>query len=129
MRIARGTLLPLLCGILLLFAGGGVPTPGVNTGIPADAAHPTPVDHTFHGCPPTGDGGDTQLNARKNRVDDGENGSYHDVAMATILALTWPKDIERTNRANWSASDAAAVGQDEGIAGPGTGYMAGVKNE
>jgi hypothetical protein len=129
MRIVRRVLLPLLCGILLLFAGCGSPTTAVNTGIPADAAHPTPVDHTFHGCPPTGDGGDTQLNVRKNRVDDGENGSYHDVAMATILALTWPKDIERTNRANWSASDAAAVAQDEGIAVRVTGYIAGVKHE
>ncbi len=116
MYVARRALLLLLCGILLLFAGCGSPTTAGDTGIPTNAAHPTPVDHTFHGCPPTGDGGDSQLNVRKNRVDDGENGSFHDVALASVLALTWPTDIERTSRSNWSASDAAAVAQDEGIA-------------
>jgi len=100
-----------------------------SNGFPTSAAHPTPVVKTFQGCPPTGDGGDGQLNIHKNRIDDGENGAYHDVTLSTLLGLTWPQGIEKRQRANWSSADRAAVAQDEGVAVRTTGYILDLRHE
>lgn len=128
---AHRLLVSLVLVLTILVAGCGSLSTAtqVSTGLPGNANHPTPVDHTFHGCPPTGDGGDTQLNVRKNRVDDGEGGSFHDVTLASILALTWPQSIEKRNRSNWSSADAAEVAKNEGVAVRVVGYIAGVKHE
>jgi hypothetical protein len=129
MGIVRRSLLAFCCLVALLFsacAGGAAP---ITSGFPANANHPQPVAKTFQGCPPEGDGGDAQLNVHKNRIDDGENGSFHDVALATLLQLQWPQGIERAMRDNWAPSDASAVGQYEGVAVRTTGYLVGVRHE
>src|SRR5215467_7664055 len=50
-----------------------VPTVGIASSISGSWEKPTPNQTTFHGpdgiCGPTGDGGDTITNARKNRTD------------------------------------------------------------
>jgi hypothetical protein len=48
------------------------------------AASFQPVEETFQGCPPQGDGGDAQLNLRKNRID---AGAWQPVSLASLLAL------------------------------------------
>lgn len=89
-------------------------SPQAVAGFPANANHPQPVDNTFEGCPPEGDGGDAALNVLKNRVDDGDNGTYYDVNESDILALPIPEGVERVARDNWSSDDAASVAQYEG---------------
>ena len=107
--------------------GGGESS--VATGFPANASHPKPIDKTFLGCPPQGDGGDAQLNVLKNRIDDGESGAYHDVALSTLISLTWPQDVGKVSRANWSSSDTSAISQYEGVAVRTTGYLVDLKHE
>jgi len=123
--------LALLVVVVLAACGGGTSGQQTSTsnGFPTSAAHPTPVVRTFQGCPPTGDGGDGQLNTRKNRIDDGEGGTYHDVTLSTLLGLTWPQGIEKRQRANWSSADRAAVAQDEGVAVRTTGYILDLRHE
>jgi hypothetical protein len=85
---------------------------------------PVPASSTFQGCPPQGDGGDPQLNLLKNRVDDG---NYIPVTFDSVINLTWPKTIERKDRAKWSAEDTATVSKYEGIPVMVEGYLFGAK--
>lgn len=86
-------------------AGGGQGAP------PAAGAYPTPQEETFQGCPPQGDGGDTDLNLLKNRID---TGNWQPTTVADLLALTWPPGIEKARRASWPASDGTQIAQNEG---------------
>ena len=106
---------------------GGTTGQADTSGQPAPAGMPdasfkqTPQEITFHDCPPEGDGGDPELNKLKNRVDDG---NWQPVAFDTILNLPWPTEIERRDRANWSAADLAAIEQYEGFPVQVDGYLA-----
>lgn len=128
-------LLPLLFLLVVLVAGCSVDSTGVYGptaapgSFPGNAAHPTPNTVTFHGCPPGGDGGDSQLNVLKNRIDDGVNGSYQDVSLETLINLSFPQGVERVQRQNWSQDEVAAVDQYEGIAVRTTGYIVSVRHE
>src|ERR1051326_891457 len=93
---------------------------------PIASANITPNDPSFHGCPGTGDGGDPALNTLKNRTDEG---SYVSVSMADLLAVPWPQDIERKDRANWSEGDRAEIAQYEGAPVETTGYLLDYKHE
>jgi hypothetical protein len=103
-----------------------VPTPTGNEPgpLPDMPNKPVPLSSTFQGCPPQGDGGDPQLNLLKNRIDEG---NYVPVTFDSIINLTWPKTIERKDRANWSAADKAAVAKYEGIPVMVEGYLFGAK--
>ncbi|HZU78063.1 MAG TPA: hypothetical protein VFA70_14950 [Dehalococcoidia bacterium] len=128
--LALLVLLVIFCaGCSTSIGGTGTGTSTNSSGFPTNAAHPQPKEITFQGCPPQGDGGDAQLNMQKNRVDDGENGSFHDVSLATLLSLQWPQDVERKARSTWSSSDQSAVDQYEGVAVRTTGYILGVRHE
>ncbi|MGE5333109.1 MAG: hypothetical protein ACM3N4_00285, partial [Nitrososphaerota archaeon] len=89
-------LLPVLFLLVVLVAGCSVDNTGVYGptaapgSFPGNAAHPTPHTVTFHGCPPGGDGGDSQLNVLKNRIDDGVNGAFQDVSLDTLINLSFP---------------------------------------
>ncbi|HKT40543.1 MAG TPA: hypothetical protein VJR48_19380 [Ktedonobacterales bacterium] len=128
-------LLPMLLLLVVLIAGCSVDSSGVYGptsapgAFPGNAAHPTPNTTSFQGCPPGGDGGDQALNTLKNRTDDGNNGAFQDVSFDTLVNLSYPQDIGRVQRANWSQSDVAAVDKYEGIAVRTTGYVLGVKHE
>ena len=101
-------LLPALL-LLVVIAGCSVDTSGVTGptaapgAFPGNAAHPTPNTTSFQGCPPGGDGGDHALNTLKNRTDDGNNGVFQDVSFDTLVNLSYPQDIGRTQRAIWSS--------------------------
>ncbi|HEY7349472.1 MAG TPA: hypothetical protein VH599_14245 [Ktedonobacterales bacterium] len=113
---------------LLVFAACDISTgPGGNapTG-PIASANITPDDPSFHGCPGTGDGGDTILNTFKNRTDEG---NYVSVSLADLLALTWPQDTERVSHGNWSDSERAEIAKYEGAPVETTGYLLDYKHE
>lgn len=118
------TLLLVSLGACSLPSVGGSSTPGPSG--PIASANITPQDPTFHGCPAGGDGGDTTLNTMKNRTDDG---SWVSVQLSDLLALTWPTDIQRVNRSNWSASDQATIAQHEGAPVEVEGYIIDYKHE
>ena len=88
------------------------------------AAKPKPVAQTFHGCPATGDGGDPALNTLKNRIDEAQ---WQPASLASILALTWPPDIERQPRARWSEADRADIARNEGAPVQVEGYLVDVR--
>jgi len=97
------------------------PTPG---GLPDIQDKPQPVEITFQGCPPEGDGGDPVLNRLKNRVDEGQ---YIPVQFDALFSLTWPKAVERRMHSEWSPQDAAEISRYEGIPVMVEGYLADAK--
>lgn len=111
-------------------AAGATPPAGATradaSGLPVMPVKPSPVEITFDGCPPGGDGRDTVLNRLKNRVDDG---AYVSVPFAAVETLPWPRGVERRARGEWPASDRKAVSRYEGIPVSVEGYLAGAKVE
>lgn len=95
--------------------------------LPEMSAKPQPIEITYKECPPEGDNqNQADLNNLKNRVDEGD---YAPVQFDAVANLTWPPGIERQRRANWSASDAAAIDKYQGIPVAVEGYLAGSKEE
>lgn len=92
----------------------------------AAAAYPTPQEETYQGCPPQGDGGDAQLNLLKNRIDAGH---WQPIALSDVLALTWPRAVERMRRSNWPAAAAETVARTEGRPVVTEGYILKVRHE
>lgn len=90
------------------------------------SAKPTPVSPGFEGCPPEGDGGDRELNRLKNRVD---SAAWKPTTFQTVLRSTWPADIGRRARAEWSTADSMAIGKREGLPVAVEGYFVGAKQE
>lgn len=103
-----------------------VPAPAPPTGgtspFPELKEKPQPMNITFKGCPPEGDGGDPALNRLKNRVD--EASDYYPIPFDAFVRLTWPKTVERKDRAKWSSNDAEFVSRYEGIPVAVEGYLA-----
>jgi hypothetical protein len=86
--------------------------------------YPTPVVGTWRGCGPEGNGGDPQLNRLKNRTDEGE---YQPVTLQQLLALKWPRGIERRDHDRWAREDAAEVARYEGAPAAVEAYLYGAK--
>ncbi|HEX6964970.1 MAG TPA: hypothetical protein VF166_04155 [Gemmatimonadaceae bacterium] len=105
-------------------AGTVAASPGV---FPTLAKKPTPVEITFKGCPPIGDGGDAALNRLKNRVDSAANAVS--VPFDSLERLPWPRSVDRKAREHWSRTEAAAVGRYEGLPLVVEGYLAAAKRE
>lgn len=104
-------------------------TPGSNPilqTLPADAPRPQAITKTFRGCPAEGDGGDREMNRLKNRTD---TTTWQRAAVAAVLALTWPKNIEYKRRTSWSASDRTEIARYEGLPLQLEGYLAGAKSQ
>ena len=87
---------------------------------------PQPQEETFQGCPPQGDGGDAQLNLRKNRID---TAAWQPVPLANLISLPFPRTVEKAPRADWSASDAASVAVNEGRPVIAEGYLLLLRHE
>ena len=120
---------PLLLATALALAGcGGSATPASQTSNGGGTAGnwPAPQDQTFQGCPPQGDGGDAQLNIRKNRTDTGD---WQPETVGNIVNLQYPADVGKQRRANWSSADATAVAQSEGRPLQVEGYLLLVRHE
>jgi hypothetical protein len=105
---------------------GPTPTPAPPVGGPSPFPEmkekPQPLNITFKGCPPEGDGGDPALNRLKNRVDEANN--YYPIPFDALVQLPWPKAVERKDRDKWSSGDAEAVSRYEGIPVSVEGYLA-----
>ncbi|HEY2374525.1 MAG TPA: hypothetical protein VGH98_01000 [Gemmatimonadaceae bacterium] len=104
---------------------GGVAPPRASPGsVVSDK--PVPVSPGFQGCPPTGDGGDRELNYLKNRVD---SASWAPTAFATVLDLRWSPSVIRRFREAWSRRDSVSVAEDEGLPVAVEGYFVAGKLE
>ena len=95
-------------------------------GLPLISVKPAPTEISFRGCPPEGDGGDRELNLLKNRVD---QGNYVPVELSAVLALPWPKSVERVPRRRWYSEDAQSVATYEGIPLSLEGHLAAAREE
>jgi hypothetical protein len=127
----------LAVAVLILLAmltgcgsGSGAPAPAPTATAGATGAsgppYPTPQEETYQGCPPEGDGGDAALNLLKNRID---TGTWQPVSLQDLLALTWPSDVAKTQRRNWSQADAQTVAQTEGRPVVAEGYLLMLRHE
>lgn len=128
-RSGQSLLLVPLALVLAVVAACGAGAQSTASGFPTNATRPSPKEITFQGCPPTGDGGDTQLNTLKNRVDDGVNDMYNDVGLSTLLSLDYPQEVGRTMRKNWTQDARDAVDAYEGVAVRATGYLIDYKHQ
>jgi len=110
-------------------ASGSVPTATSTSVVSGSTGTTTPAamqEETYQGCPPQGDGGDTDLNLRKNRIDPAPD---QPVSLQSLLALTWPRSVEQVRRSAWTPDDAAAVARNEGRAVTVEGYVLLVRHE
>lgn len=98
--------------------------------IDASWEKPAPVAGTFTSpvrdlsCGPTGDGGDTTTNRRKNRTDLPQ--SYHAAAFAAVADLPYPA-TRATDRTRWPADSLAVIRRYEGAAVQVVGYLVALK--
>jgi hypothetical protein len=75
-------------------------------------------------CGPTGDGGDTATNRRKNRTDVPQ--SYHAAVFDAIADLEYPA-TRSTDRTSWPAESLALIERYEGAAVQVVGYLVALK--
>ncbi len=91
---------------------------------------PAPVSGSFTSpvrslsCGPTGDGGDTATNRRKNRTDVPQG--YHAAAFDAIADLQYPA-TRSTDRTSWPAESVAVIARYEGAAVEVVGYLVALK--
>ena len=109
--------------------GTPLPAPaGVSTLFSPDWEKPAPNQTTFTGpdgeCGPTGDGGDTSTNARKNRTD--VPASYHEVTWKTLQSLTYPLHAARPLE-QWPPHQIKVIQPFEGAPVSTVGYIATIK--
>ncbi len=88
---------------------------------------PAPNQTHFDGadgmCGPTGDGGDTATNLRKNRTD--VPSAYHDVTWDAVATLAYP--VAPKARADWTPAQLAQIAAYEGVALRVVGYVVAIK--
>ncbi len=110
--------------------GAGLIEQSPVSAISSDWGKGTPEDNVFHGdegdCNETGDGGDTDTNKLKNRVD--VPTAYHYVTWDAINNTTYPKGAPRS-RANWKQSQLDQISPFEGVPVAVEGYLYKVKVE
>jgi hypothetical protein len=133
-RMAQVGVLALALLLLAGCGGGGSPSASgpaptataVTSGSTGTTVAGAMQEETYQGCPPQGDGGDTDLNLRKNRIDAAPD---QPVSLRSLLALTWPRGVEQVRRSAWAPDDAAAVAKNEGRAVTVEGYVLLVRHE
>ena len=105
------------------------PHPGVATAFSPSWDKPVPPPTTFDGpdgaCGPTGDGGDTFTNLRKNRTD--APSSYHEVTWKAVQTLPFP--VAPKSLANWTAPELAQIQPFEGVPVSVVGFLIKIKVE
>lgn len=103
--------------------------PGVASGFAPNWDKPVPPPTTFTGpdgeCGPTGSGGDTFTNLRKNRTDDAQ--SYHEVTWKAIQSLPYPNAAK--SLAQWTPQEMAQIQPYEGVPVTVVGYIVKIKVE
>jgi hypothetical protein len=106
---------------------GGQPAPAnaqqdkrSATDLPLAAAKPPPAEQPFHGCPPTGDGGDPVLNTLKNRTD---TAGWNPIQFDALEKLAWPQRAERSRYDSWPKDVRAQIDKFNGIPVSVEGYL------
>jgi len=113
-------------------AGGMPPTPptGVAAAFSRDWEKRAPNQTTFSGpdgeCGPTGDGGDTSTNGRKNRTD--VPASYHEVTWKALQSLPYPSHAPRLLD-QWTPQQIQVIQPFEGVPVSLVGYLVKIKVE
>lgn len=107
-----------------------IPPPGgIASTVPSNWDRPDPNQTQYEGvdgsCGPTGDGGDSFTNQRKNRTD--TPASYHEVSWKALQALPYPN--ASTSLASWTQQQLAAIKPYEGIPVTVVGYLTAIKVE
>ena len=114
------------------------PTPGTPPTSPSGVAgafspdweKPAPNSTTFTGpdgdCGPTGDGGDSFTNARKNRSDDAT--SPHGATWKALQSLPFPAHAPRS-LAQWTSQQKQVIQPYEGVPVSVVGYLVKIKVE
>lgn len=106
------------------------PSTGIAAAFSPDWDKPTPNQTTFSGpdgeCGPTGDGGDTLTNGRKNRTD--VPASYHEVSWKTLQSLPYPLHAARSLM-QWSSQQVQVIQPFEGVPVSVVGYLVKIKVE
>ncbi|GAC1566815.1 MAG: hypothetical protein NVS3B14_10900 [Ktedonobacteraceae bacterium] len=121
----------VICLLLVLLAGtASISTLSRSNSLQAKAATVNrPASKasnggTFNGCPPQGNGGDTELNLLKNRED---TASWNSMPWSQLANLPYPKTALHKDMSTWSSSDAAQIAKYNGHPVSVTGYLAGVR--
>jgi hypothetical protein len=118
---------PRPSGRRAIASGRPAATDGIVSSIPPNWDKPDPNTTTFDGpdghCGPTGDGGDTVTNQRKNRTD--EPAAYHDVTWGAVQALPYP--VAGKSLDKWTPDQLAQIEPYQGIAVSVVGYLAALK--
>ena len=83
-----------------------------------------PASYALDGCPPSGKGGDAQLNLLKNRIDPGD---YASVSFDSLTTLTWPKNVERRLMIDWPDASRKYISQYAGTPVSVEGYIVNVR--
>ena len=111
-------------------SSGAPPTVGgVSSTIASNWDKPDPNQTQFQGeggvCGPSGDGGDTYTNTRKNRTD--ASAAYHEVTWKSLQSLPYP--VAARSLADWTAAQLGQIKPYEGIAVSVVGYIDAIKVE
>jgi len=105
------------------------PQPGVLSSFSPNWDKPVPAGNTFEGpdgeCGPTGDGGDSFTNLRKNRTDAPQ--SYHEVTWKAVQSLPYP--VAGRSLDQWTPQQVAEIKPYEGVPVSVTGYLLAIKVE
>jgi hypothetical protein len=103
---------------------------GVASAFSPDWEKPAPNSTTFAGpdgdCGPTGDGGDSFTNARKNRSDDATG--PHEVTWKALQSLPFPAHAPRS-LAQWTSQQMQVIQPYEGVPVSVVGYLVKIKVE
>jgi len=102
---------------------------GVASSVPSTWEKPQPNQTSFHGpdgdCGPTGDGGDTLTNARKNRTD--VAAEYHPVTWRALQGMPYP--VASNSLLKWTPEQLAQIEPYQGVAVSVIGYLTAIKVE
>ncbi len=109
--------------------GPSVANAGVSSTISPTWDKPKPNTTTFDGpdghCGPTGDGGDTITNGRKNRTD--VPSRYHAVTWKALQSLPYP--VAGKSLADWTPQQLTQIQPYQGIPVSVVGYLTAIKVE
>ncbi len=102
---------------------------GVSSSVLPDWDKPDPNTTTYDGpdghCGPTGDGGDTVTNARKNRTD--APTQYHEVTWKAVQVMPYP--VAGRSLADWNPDQLARIAPYQGAPVSVIGYLTAIKVE
>ncbi len=94
--------------------------------LPTITVKQKPQEITFNNpCPPEGEGGDSESNLLKNRVDQAQ--TYLPVRFDAVKKLPWPPGIENRDREKWTITDTRNIQHYEGLPIAVQGYLWGVE--